>query len=98
MMRRPSLAIFALLAFALGGCGQKGPLYLPDKASEVVTRPAQPPPESTSAGSSPQTIDTPPAGATPAPEVTVPESDQAKDDEEKKDPASNEKGAAVPPR
>ena len=26
---------------ALGACGQKGPLYLPDKAGEVVTKPAQ---------------------------------------------------------
>ena len=31
-----------LLAGASGleGCGQKGPLYLPDKGGEVVTRPA----------------------------------------------------------
>lgn len=28
----------ALLA-SVGGCGQKGPLYLPDKGGEVVTRP-----------------------------------------------------------
>lgn len=25
----------------LAGCGQKGPLYLPDSNGEVVTRPAQ---------------------------------------------------------
>lgn len=30
---------FALLAGA--GCGQKGPLYLPDEAGSVVTKPAQ---------------------------------------------------------
>jgi predicted small lipoprotein YifL len=26
-------------AAVLAGCGQKGPLYLPDKGGEVVTRP-----------------------------------------------------------
>jgi len=33
---------FAALLVAvavLAGCGQKGPLYLPDKGGEVVTRP-----------------------------------------------------------
>ena len=33
---------FAVLMAAvtvLAGCGQKGPLYLPDKGGEVVTRP-----------------------------------------------------------
>jgi predicted small lipoprotein YifL len=29
----------ALLLVGLAGCGQKGPLYLPDKGGEVVTRP-----------------------------------------------------------
>jgi predicted small lipoprotein YifL len=28
-----------LLAGGLAGCGQKGPLYLPDKGGDVVTRP-----------------------------------------------------------
>jgi predicted small lipoprotein YifL len=28
------------LACTLAGCGQKGPLYLPDAATSVVTRPA----------------------------------------------------------
>ena len=43
-------------AFALGtlcGCGQKGPLYLPEKTGTVITRPTQTPapatPESTPA-------------------------------------------------
>ena len=59
---------------ALAGCGQKGPLYLPDEAKEVVTRPAQtPPPAPTPEGSnSPQTPDTPVQPANPAPEVTAP--------------------------
>jgi predicted small lipoprotein YifL len=28
-------------AASLAGCGQKGPLYMPDKPKEVITRPAQ---------------------------------------------------------
>ena len=30
----------AVACLILGACGQKGPLYLPDEAGEVVTRPA----------------------------------------------------------
>jgi len=59
---------FLAMAIALaviGGCGQKGPLYLPPKNGTVVTRPATsaPPPSGTSQqpgvsqqpGASPQT-------------------------------------------
>ena len=35
-MRRGCL-LLALAALAAGGCGQKGPLYLPDKGGKVVT-------------------------------------------------------------
>jgi predicted small lipoprotein YifL len=41
---RPLLAS-ALAALLLAGCGQKGPLYLPDQTGEVVTRPTQTPEE-----------------------------------------------------
>ena len=47
---------FALM-LALSGCGQKGPLYLPDKNASVVTRPA-------GAGATTPAPSTP--GATPA--------------------------------
>jgi predicted small lipoprotein YifL len=33
----------ALAVLLLGGCGQKGPLYLPDETGEVITRPTQTP-------------------------------------------------------
>jgi predicted small lipoprotein YifL len=33
------LGAFALVAMGVAGCGQKGPLYLPDKNGSVVTRP-----------------------------------------------------------
>jgi predicted small lipoprotein YifL len=65
----------ALLA-ALAGCGQKGPLYLPEQPGEIVTRPAQTPaetpPPSPEAPNSPQTVDSPEAQTSPAPEVTLP--------------------------
>ena len=59
-------AVCALLA----GCGLKGPLYLPEKTGEIVTRPAPAP--AGDAPDSPQTIDSPRTGDTPAPEVTAP--------------------------
>lgn len=33
------LVLVAAAMVGLAGCGQKGPLYLPDKGGEVVTRP-----------------------------------------------------------
>jgi predicted small lipoprotein YifL len=67
--------LLATLLWALAGCGQKGPLYLPDPSGEVVTRPAA---ESTASpdgatSNSPQTVDSPLTPASPAPEVTAPE-------------------------
>jgi predicted small lipoprotein YifL len=48
------LLLMALAAAVLSGCGQKGPLYLPDKKPAVVQPPAaQPPPASTAATPTP---------------------------------------------
>jgi predicted small lipoprotein YifL len=68
------------LTLALPGCGKKGPLYLPDTAGDVVTRPAESPPASdnTEAPNSPQTTDSQPQAPAPAPEVTKPEEDPKK--------------------
>jgi predicted small lipoprotein YifL len=84
------VALLCLLLATLPGCGKKGPLYLPDEAGAVVTRPAQTPPasESTEAPNSPQTVDSQPAAPAPAPEVAPPET---------KDPPKKEKGASPPP-
>jgi predicted small lipoprotein YifL len=73
----------ALLLPLLGGCGQKGPLYLPDEARGIVTRPAPSgaPGETSQAPSTPATSDTPPAPANPAPEVTPPDTDKDKKDQ-----------------
>ena len=82
------IALLCVLLATIMGCGKKGPLYLPDTASEVVTRPAETPPasESTEAPNSPQTTDSQPAAPAPAPEVTAPE-----------DVPKKEKGATPPP-
>jgi predicted small lipoprotein YifL len=58
--------LLALAALAAGGCGQKGPLYLPDKGGRVVT----------SAPAATQAQPAPPATAPPAatPEAAPPES------------------------
>lgn len=79
MIRSPLRIPFALaIAALLAACGQKGPLYLPDKPSGVVTRPAA----SSGAGeapNTPETADTPAGPANPAPEVGAPASNPATD-------------------
>ena len=40
-MRRSALLV-AAVALMAAGCGQKGPLYLPDKNAKVVTAPTTP--------------------------------------------------------
>jgi predicted small lipoprotein YifL len=98
--RRPALpALLWVCAHVLlfAGCGQKGPLYLPEQTGEVVTRPTQtPPPETGGASSSPQSVDSPAAGGSPAPEVGEPglrpaEPAATGTEEDKKD------GAKTPP-
>jgi predicted small lipoprotein YifL len=80
----------ALAALALAACGQKGPLYLPDSTQgEVVTRPTQTPPEtSTDAPNSPATPDSPQQSPSPAPEVTAPVPVEPDEDSKKKDGAT----------
>jgi predicted small lipoprotein YifL len=86
------IALLCLLLATAEGCGKKGPLYLPEPASAVVTRPAETPPasERTEAPNSPQTVDSQPASPAPAPEVTPPEP-------QTEDP-KKEKGATPPPQ
>jgi len=67
-------------ALLLAGCGQKGPLYMPDQATQVITRPTQTPPDQKPADEKPPgqsqesqpPADAPPAEAPPA-EVTAPD-------------------------
>ena len=92
-MSEVSLRIVLVCALgALAGCGQKGPLYLPDEAKQVVTRPTQtPPPDPAPQDSnSPQSPDSPPAQpADPATGVTPPQSDKDR---------VQKPGSAPPPR
>jgi len=74
----------------LGACGQKGPLYLPDQARDVVTRPtgSQTPPGNSPAPNTPGTVDSPESPPNPAPEVTAPDEDKDKS-KDKKEPGAN---------
>ena len=92
-MKPAMLSGLVLATLLLAACGKTGPLYLPDRGGEVVTRPAPtdqgaPPAGTSDSSNSPQTVDSPPGAANPAPEVTAPEDDKDK----KKD------GASPPPR
>jgi predicted small lipoprotein YifL len=59
------------LVLGLAACGQKGPLYLPDKGGDVVTRPA---------GQSQQSPQTPETAPQPS---TRPQSDGTTESEKK---------------
>jgi predicted small lipoprotein YifL len=98
MADRPSLfAITVLMVCALTACGQKGPLYLPEAPTDVVTRPATTPPsENTEAPNSPQSPDSAPAPPSPAPEVTAPEETPPADQPD--DPKKDKKSASPPPK
>jgi predicted small lipoprotein YifL len=52
-VRRPHIACAVVTLVLLGGCGQKGPLYLPEKKGSVV-KPVPPVPE---ASTPPEKID-----------------------------------------
>lgn len=86
-MRRAWL-LLALATLAAGGCGQKGPLYLPDKVGKVVTStpaasPVQPAPAPVTPAStqpaSTQPASTQPSGAPPAAAPTPKPTDKDKD-------------------
>jgi predicted small lipoprotein YifL len=69
MISLASRAILAAAAFiAVVACGQKGPLRLPDKGGEVVTRPGSGTPGTQSPQTAPQPSTQPPDSTTPKPE------------------------------
>ena len=92
-MNRRMLCVAA--AATLAACGQKGPLYLPERTGEIVTRPTQTPvpgetpeaPPQPQAPNSPQTVDSPEGAASPAPEVIVPKPGVPEEDKKKQDAA-----------
>jgi len=63
-MKFPTLAVTLALAAMASGCGLKGPLYLPEKAGPVTTRPGPAAPAATPATEPPQAK---PAGDPPPP-------------------------------
>ena len=63
-MRRRALAAALTLVAVTSGCGLKGPLYLPEKAGPVTTRPGPAAPAATPATEPPKTE---PAGDPPQP-------------------------------
>ena len=71
-------------ALLLAGCGQKGPLYMPDTGGAVVTRPAG------AAQSTPQQPTQPSQQASPEtapqPSTQTPESTTTKPENDKKNP------------
>ena len=64
------LVLCAAMVTLLAGCGQKGPLYMPDQGGEVVTRPS---------GQQSQSPETAPQPSTQSPQATT-----TKPDDEKK--------------
>ena len=86
-LRRLAACGAASAALALSGCGQKGPLYLPEKGGAVVTSPGvnapAPPPPPAAPGQPPQT---PPAAepqSTPEPSPSGAPVPPKKSDEDK---------------
>ncbi|MDB6014137.1 MAG: hypothetical protein JWL65_6387 [Gammaproteobacteria bacterium] len=72
---------------ALGGCGMKGPLFLPDKNASVVTRPG------TSGTTTPpaQTAPAPAPGDTTPPTPSTPKPPQDKDKDDSQSTSSTPK-------
>jgi len=72
---RASVGVVLATTLALAGCGQKGPLYLPEKPGAVVTAPATapaPPPPPAAPGQPPQPSPAPgPQGAAEPPPADV---------------------------
>jgi predicted small lipoprotein YifL len=69
MISFASRVVLGAAAFiAVAACGQKGPLYLPDKGGEVVTRPGGGTPGTQSPETAPQPSTQPPDSTTQKPE------------------------------
>ncbi|MDB6087982.1 MAG: hypothetical protein JWN85_766 [Gammaproteobacteria bacterium] len=74
-MKRLSWILIASAGIAAAGCGQKGPLVLPDKNAKVITRPAGPratPPAQTPSGQTAPVPSPQESAPQPPPEPTSP--------------------------
>ena len=90
-MRATASVLIVCGSLIAAGCGQKGPLYLPDKNASVVTRPAGANTTSPPAGTAPTTT-TP---ATPAPGEVPP---QQAPYEKAPEPPPSPTSQGVPPK
>ena len=85
--QRVAAGLAASVVLALAGCGQRGPLYLPDKGGAVVTSPAAappaPPPAPTAPGQPQQPPPTAEPQSTPEPAPSAPSAPPKKSDEDK---------------
>src|SRR5262249_25875262 len=89
-MRR-AWPLLALSAPAAGGCGQKGPLYLPDKGARVVTSApattaAQPAPPATPPATTTGAVTPPESAAPPAPAAPKPDEKDKTQDQDSQPP------------
>jgi diaminopimelate decarboxylase len=84
---RGAACLAASVALALAGCGQKGPLYLPEKGGAVVTSPAAtppaPPPAPNPPGQPPQPAPAAEPQSTPEAAPSAPSAPPKKSDEDK---------------
>jgi diaminopimelate decarboxylase len=83
---RGSLGAVVAATLALAGCGQKGPLYLPEKGGTVVTAPASAGPETPAAPGQPSQPSPAPepqsSGEPPPTEVATPPKKSDKDEDQ----------------
>lgn len=80
----PAAAVLAVGLLGAIGCGQKGPLYLPDHNGAVVTRPgARTPPPQPAAS---QPAEAPRTEASPSAATPPPGPDKKKDDSDSSSP------------
>lgn len=76
-VRAAACALAASTALVLAGCGQKGPLYLPEKGGTVVTAPTEaPPPPAPQPQSTPGPPPESPASNPPPPKKSETDEDQ----------------------
>jgi predicted small lipoprotein YifL len=92
-MKRGWLPVMLAIALAAGGCGQKGPLYLPDKNAKVATAPA-----TGTAPASPAVEQPAPATAQPATPAEAPAAPAAPQTQPAPKPTDKDQDPQPPPK
>ena len=83
-LRRGGVGALIAATLALAGCGQKGPLYLPEKGGTVVTAPATAPPAPPAPGqpAQPSAVPQPQSSGEPSPPAETPAAPKKSDKDE----------------